>query len=83
MFDEPVDVAQSEDVATGEPPHRSSLRTRLAVAGVVVAAALGGLGVGVAWASDGDDADEPGTPQPVPAANPGCEGGGTTDTSLL
>ena len=81
MFDEPMDEARSEVASpVGEQPSRSS-RTRLAVGALVTAAALGGLGAGVAWAAD--DAEDP-----VPTEDPtddrrGCGRKGSTDTSLL
>ncbi len=82
MFDEPIDAAQSEDLPVPEEQAGRSARTRLAVGALVLAAALGGLGAGVAWAAD-DDAEDP-----VPTEDPtddrrGCGRKGSTDTSLL
>ncbi len=60
------------------PPGPSRTARRLGVAALVVAAALGG--VGVAWASDDDEAPPAPTPAESPAA--GC-GGGEADARVL
>ena len=75
-------VLLEPNVAEAPEPSRapSAVRRRLAVAALVVAAALGGLGVGMAWASDGDEPARP--PAPADTPPPGC-GGTAAETRVL
>jgi hypothetical protein len=80
---EPLDGAPVEEAAGRSP---SPLRRRLGVTALVVAAALGGVGYGVAWA---DDDPEPAVPAPAvdgadASTGGGCEGGsGPVDRGVL